>query len=231
MFKKIKLIKSIGAMSVLFVLVCFQVNASEKAGAEAKKTFKEMLKSVFDDAQDPDKAIDRAERRYDEILQEKDDAYDFLHSYYIISGMHKRYKGEFGSLPEAVQSDLLEADLGFEYFAYLIDQSKYFNPLHFSQEFNRNTVIDYRGIRDLAKFKYDRWKTMNNLAENLVAFELWYCADMYTKEIKDGEDIFSESNFVCNTSYKDAVENMNKIMEKYKIKIGEYKRKKSRGSL
>lgn len=130
-----------------------------------------------------------------------EDFSSFLYSYVIVSHMHERYKKEFGSIPVAVRKDMNDAKRGYRIFKEILG----------------------------ARFKqvvFERIAT-----EYSAELALWYCAEMYNREMNDmfgsefsptSDDVFLGSNFLCTTSYEDALKNIHKFLRKYDYRDGAF---------
>lgn len=130
------------------------------------------------------------------------DVRTFVFSYEIISGMHRRYAKEFGNIPAVVHEDLKEADAAYNAFKAYVGSS-----------------------RVMAHHLVDIASVFLVLGFGTPYYALGYCDKMYNKEMNDmfgssfspvSDDVFLGSNWVCHTSYKDAVENVRRILDKYK---------------
>lgn len=196
MLSKSKLATFIGMLYILFATLSSQAYYfSEKApkyyGSEkASKT------CTTGDCSPERKELTPAEK---ECI---DDVRAFVFSYEIIRGMHTRYAKEFGSVPTAVQQDLADADSAYYEFQKYVQS---------------NRTMAAQIVNFAATFLLMGWHT--------PGWALAYCDEMYNKEMNDmfgshfsptSNDPFLKSNYVCHTSYKDALENMRRLLSKYK---------------
>lgn len=129
-----------------------------------------------------------------------EDSRTFTFSYNIIKGLHLRYAEEFGTVPEIVQRDLAEADAAwYEFESYVGKSSLYANY----------------------------WANAMFFGLTGPTYALVHCKEMYAKEMNDrthsnhrfspeSREPFLKNNFVCHTSYEDALQNIRRIVQKYK---------------
>ncbi|OAI50413.1 hypothetical protein AYO37_01110 [Opitutia bacterium SCGC AG-212-L18] len=187
MFNKIKTIVFTG-MVVSLSLFSLQVNAYNKRASDTCK--------------DGSCRGEKYERK--ELTPEEkeclDDARSFVFSYEIVRGMHDMYAKELGSVPVQVQADLAEADAAWNEFRKLETNSLIVPYLV-------DTVLFW-----IAFYKSPLWA-------------LEYCKEMYAQEMNDrfgshfsptSNDPFLKSNYVCHTSYGDALQNIRRLLNKYR---------------
>lgn len=114
------------------------------------------------------------------------------HYYHIVYGIHEKYKAEFGHLPEAIQKNFKNEIAAYDELQNILYCDK--NYTH----------------------KPSFWYT--------VELILWYCADMYNKEMNDlfgsnfspiDDSPFLNENFLCNTSYQEALKMILELSNKY----------------
>lgn len=150
--------------------------------------------------------VERPERK--ELTPEEkeclDDARKFVFSYEIVRGMHSRYEREFGSVPAAVKQDLAWADEAWYELERLGSSSLY------AASWSGALFTAVTGGLGIA---------------TTPSWALEYCDKMYAKEMNSrlgsnfqptSNDPFLESNYVCHTSYQDALNNMRRILDKYR---------------
>lgn len=130
------------------------------------------------------------------------DVRSFVFSYGIIRGMHEKYEREFGSIPSIVQQDLKNAD------------SAYYEM----QKYAGSTKLLVREIVNFATI-------FVTMGWGHPEFAIGFCEEMYNQEMNKlfnsdfsptSNDPFLTSNWVCHTSYQDALKNIQKILQKYR---------------
>lgn len=194
-YQKILIIAFILAFSVSFV------DAKEKRKNEDCSAKPRYVKTESSsDNQNKRKELTPAEK---ECMK---DVRDFIFSYRIIKGIHDRFEEGGYSVPSIVKSDLEEADEA--YYAlekYLSKTSLY-----------THEVLNLGSIFLLPIFAPVLMKSPD--------WALGWCKEMYNQEMNEvfgthfsstSGDPFLESNFVCHTSYQDALKKVRAILHKY----------------
>lgn len=129
-----------------------------------------------------------------------EDARTFVFSYEIVRGMYDKYAKEVGSVPAQVQADLAEVDAAWYEFKRLETSS---------------LIAPY--FADMMLFWITFYKS--------PSWALGYCEDMYAEEMNNrfgshfsptSKDPFLKSNYVCHTSYEDALQNIRRLLNKYR---------------
>lgn len=149
----------------------------------------------YQDVGQADSKYGKSERK--ELTPEEkeciNDLKNFIFYYEVIAHMHRRFEEESGvPVPASVRRELEEADRVYSAM-----------KRHFG------------GSRRFASYAVGLWGN---------AWTFGYCKEMYNKEMNDmfgthfsptSNDPFLDSNYFCNTAYKDALRKMKQLLYKY----------------